>query len=121
MSKRKITRDDIVTQSSDDVTAQMQRGQHLYTSHDHSPSNTWNVDETCVTWAIGPLHMYVPQNQQRASNVGIPNIKLRITAVITVNGLGDFAPLITALIISCYSLYMCDLRLDGRSDQLLLK
>ena len=93
MSKRKITRDDKVTPSSADVTAQMQRGQHLYTSHDHSPSNTWNMDETCVTWAIGPLHMYVPQDQQRASNVGIPNTKLRITAVITVNGLGDFAPL----------------------------
>ena len=85
MSKRKITRDDKVIPSSADVTAQMQRGQHLYTLHDHSPNNTWNMGETCVTWAIGPLHMYVPQDQQRASNVGISNTKLRITAVITVN------------------------------------
>ena len=93
MRKRKITRDDKAIPNAADVAAQMQAGQLLYTSHEHSPSNTWNMDETCVTWAIGPLHMYVPQNQQRASNVGIPNTKLRITAVITVNGLGDFAPL----------------------------
>jgi hypothetical protein len=37
--------------------------------------------------------MYVPRDQQRASNIGIHNAKLRITAVICVNGLGEFAPL----------------------------
>ena len=71
----------------------MSEGQQLYTSFDHSPSNTWNMDETCITWAIGPVYMYVSNNQQQASNIGIPNTKLRITAVIAVNGIGEFAPL----------------------------
>ena len=93
MRKRKITRDDKKIPNSEDVIAQMKEGHLLYTSFGHSPCNTWNMDETCVTWAIGPLHMYVPANQQRASNVGIPNTKLRITAIIAVNGIGNFAPL----------------------------
>ena len=37
--------------------------------------------------------MYVPADQQRARNIGIPNIKLRITAVVAVFGSGVFAPL----------------------------
>ena len=93
MRKRKITRDDKKIPNSDDVIAQMKEGHQLYTSFGHSPCNTWNMDETCVTWAIGPAHMYVPANQQRASNMGIPNIKLRITAIIAVNGIENFAPL----------------------------
>ena len=51
------------------------------------------MDETCVTWAIGPVHMYVPADQQRESIIGIPKTKLRITAVLTVNGLGEFTPI----------------------------
>lgn len=51
------------------------------------------MDETAVTWAVGPVHMYVSNDQQRASNIGIPNTKLRITAVLAVNGIGQFAPL----------------------------
>ena len=82
MIKRKITRDDKKIPNSVDVMAQMKDAHHLYTSYDHSPCNTWNMDETCVTWAIGSVHMYVPSNQQRASNVRIPNTKLRITAII---------------------------------------
>ena len=93
MRKRKITRDDKKIPNAVDVITQMKEGHLLYTSFGHSPCNTWNMDETCVTWAIGPLHMYVPTNQQRASNVGIPNTKLRITAIIAVNGIGNFAPL----------------------------
>ena len=37
--------------------------------------------------------MYCPGNQQRASNIGISNTKLRITAVIAVNAMGEFAAL----------------------------
>ena len=37
--------------------------------------------------------MYVPVDQQRAQYIGIPNIKLRITAVVAVFGSGVFAPL----------------------------
>ena len=37
--------------------------------------------------------MYCPGNQQRASSIGISNSKLRIMAVIAVNAIGEFAPL----------------------------
>ena len=37
--------------------------------------------------------MYVPVDQQRAQYIGIPNIKLGITAVVAVFGSGVFAPL----------------------------
>jgi DDE superfamily endonuclease len=92
MRKRKITRDDKKTPPIADIIAKMKEGQAMYIRFGHSPGNTWNMDETCVTWAIGPVHMYVPADQQRASNIGIPNTKLRITAILTVNGLGEFAP-----------------------------
>ena len=52
------------------------------------------MDETAVTYAIGPTHQYVPINQCRASNIGNVNTKLRITTVITLNALGEFAPLL---------------------------
>ena len=93
LRKRTITRDDKPIATDAFVVAKMKEGHHLYEQHGHSPGNTWNMDETAVTWAIGTVHMYVPPDQQRASNIGIPNTKLRITAVICVNGLGDFAPL----------------------------
>jgi hypothetical protein len=81
MRKRKITRDDKKTPPIADIIAKMKEGQAMYIRFGHSPGNTWNMDETCVTWAIGPVHMYVPADQQRASNIGIPNTKLRITAI----------------------------------------
>ena len=93
MRKRKITRDDKKIPAIADIIAKMKEGQAMYIRFGHSPGNTWNMDETCVTWAIGPVHMYVPADQQRASIIGIPNTKLRITAVLTVNGLGEFAPI----------------------------
>ena len=39
------------------------------------------------------MHVFCPGDQQRANNLGISNDKLRITAVIVVNGNGVFAPL----------------------------
>ena len=93
LRKRKITRDDKAMPSVADISAKMKEGQQTYSSFKHSHSSTWNMDETAVTYAIGPTHMHVPKNQQRATNVGIPNTKLRITAIIAVNGLGNFAPL----------------------------
>ena len=39
------------------------------------------------------MHVFCPGDQQRATNLGISNDKLRITAVIVVNGNGVFAPL----------------------------
>ena len=71
----------------------MKIDQDLYSEFEHTPSTTWNMDETAVTWSIGPTHLYCPRDQQRASQIGISNTKLRITAVITVNAAGAFAPL----------------------------
>lgn len=66
------------------------------------------MDETAYTWAIGPTHLYVPGNQQRASNLGIANTKLRLTAVITVGANGDFAPLMVIIKHSVSSLVRPD-------------
>jgi hypothetical protein len=68
-------------------------GQEHYLSNFHNPRTCWHFDETAFTWAIGPSYMYCPGNQQRATNIGISNDKVRITAVIAVNALGVFAPL----------------------------
>ena len=50
--------------------------------------------------------MYCPGNQQRATNIGISNDKLRITAVIAVNALGEFAPLMLIVKHSASSEFM---------------
>jgi DDE superfamily endonuclease len=93
LSRRKITREDKLVPDDDVVTNTLRIGQELYTAHSHNPSTCWNFDETAFTWAIGPSYMYCPGNQQRATNIGISNDKVRITAVIAVNALGEFAPL----------------------------
>ena len=80
-------------------------GQDLILDKKHDESTIFNnMDETAYTWAIGPTHLYVPKNQQRASNLGIANTKLRITAVITVGANGDFAPLMIIIKHSVLSL-----------------
>ena len=71
----------------------MKIGQNLYVEGGHTPQTYFNFDETAFTWAIGPTHSYCPKNQPRATNIGISNTKLRITAVIAVNAVGEFAPL----------------------------
>lgn len=80
----------------DNIVADTLRiGQEIHVRNQHNPCTYYNVDETAFTWAIGPSYMYCPGNQQRASNIGIANSKLRITAVIAVNAIGEFAPLMT--------------------------
>ena len=93
LTRRKITREDKDIPDDNVVSNTLKIGQDLYVQNQHSPRTCWNFDETAFTWAIGPSYMYCPGNQQRASNIGISNTKLRITAVIAVNALGEFAPL----------------------------
>ena len=93
LSRRKITRDDKNLPSDDEIARVLGIGQDLYVRNAHSPSTTWNFDETAFTWCIAPTHMWCPKNQQRATNIGISNSKMRITAAIAVNGEGRFAPL----------------------------
>lgn len=93
MSRRKITREDKAVPDDEDVKRILKIGQDLYVAHGHRPETCFNFDETALTYAIGPSHMFCPTDQKRATNIGINNDKLRITAVIAVNGVGWFAPL----------------------------
>jgi hypothetical protein len=71
----------------------MKIGQDLYLSEGHGNWSVFNMDETAFTYAIGSTHMFCPMNQEQAANMGRPNTKLRILAVITVSSEGKFAPL----------------------------
>ena len=93
LSRRKITREDKIMPEDDEVSDILRIGHGLYIRNMHDPRTCYNFDETAFTWAIGPSYMYCPGNQQRATNIGISNTKLRITAVIAVNAVGEFAPL----------------------------
>ena len=93
LRRRKITTEDKKIPSAEEVTRTMGIGQELIKDFDYGPDTIMNMDETAFTYAIGPEYMYVPVDQQRAQNIGIPNIKLRITAVVAVFGSGVFAPL----------------------------
>ena len=93
LSRQKIAREDKAIPDDDVIANTLRIGQDLYVAHFHIPRTCWNFDETAFTWAIGPSYMYCPGNQQRATNIGISNDKVRITAVIAVNAIGEFAPL----------------------------
>ena len=93
LRRRKITREDKVIPSVSQIRAILKIGQDKCFDKRHDENTIFNMDETAYTWAVGPTHLYVPGDQQRASNLGIANTKLRITAVITVGANGNFAPL----------------------------
>ena len=93
MRRRKITTDDKVVPSDEEIIKIMNIGQKIYKDFGHTKDTTINMDETAFTYAIGPEHMYCPPDQNRAQNIGVPNTKLRITAVVAVSGNGDFVPL----------------------------
>ena len=71
----------------------MEIGQKIYNDYGHTKDTAINMDETAFTYAIGPEHMYCPPDQNRTQNLGSPNTKLRITAVVAVSGNGDIVPL----------------------------
>lgn len=91
--RRKITKEDKVTPTDDEIRRILKIGQDIFISKGHGANTCFNFDETAFTYAIGPTHVFCPGDQQRATNLGISNDKLRITAVIAVNGNGIFAPL----------------------------
>ena len=93
VSRRKITREDKAVPTDEEIHEILKIGQDRYVQGGHIPETCFNFDETAFTWAIGPTHSYCPKNQPRATNIGISNTKLRITAVIAVNAVGEFAPL----------------------------
>ena len=93
MRRRKITTDDKKIPEDEEIIRIMKIGQDLIREFGYGPDNIINMDETAFTYAIGPEFMYVPTDQSRAQNIGIPNMKLRITAVVSVFANGQFAPL----------------------------
>ena len=93
MRRRKITTDDKEIPPLEEILYIMSLGQQMYINNGHTKDTTINMDETAFTYAIGPEHMYCPPDQHRAQNIGIPNTKLRITAVVGVSANGEFIPL----------------------------
>ena len=93
LRRRKITTDGKKIPAVEEIMRIMEVGQDLIQESGYGPDTIMNMDETALTYAIGPEYMYVPKDQQRAQNIGVPNAKLRITAVVAVFGSGVFAPL----------------------------
>jgi hypothetical protein len=78
ISRRKITEEDKAV--PDDAEIRRIR-QDLYVAHGHRPETCFNFDEMALTYAIGPSHRFCPGDQKRATNIGINNDKLRISAM----------------------------------------
>jgi DDE superfamily endonuclease len=93
MRRRKITTDDKKIPELSEILRIMGIGQHLIRTGEYTARYILNMDETGFTYAIGPEFLYCPPDQNRAQNIGVPNMKLRITAVVAVFASGDFAPL----------------------------
>ena len=92
-TRRKITREDKGVSTDVEIASVLNIGQQKYIENNHTVKTCYNFDEIAFTWSIGPTHLYCPINQTRATNIGISNTKLRITAVIAVSAEGTFAPL----------------------------
>ena len=97
MRRRKITTEDKRIPSVDEVKRIMKIGQDMYIQFEHSPDTVVNMDETAFCYAIGPEYLYCPRDQMGAQHLGIPNIKMRITAVVAVSGSGAFLPLLVII------------------------
>ena len=93
MRRRKITTEDKKIPTEEEILRIMSIGQKMYRDFGHTPETVINMDETAFSYAIGPEYMYCPPDQSRAQHLGIPNTKLRITAVVAVSGTGKFVPL----------------------------
>ena len=93
MKRRKITTDDKKIPEASEIMRIMGIGQKMISDYEYTAKEILNMDETAFTYAIRPEHIYYPNDQSRAQNIGVPNMKLRITAVIAVFATEDFAPL----------------------------
>ena len=92
LRRRNVTTEDKKTPTDEEIKRILLIGQDMYRRYEHNKNTTCNIDETAFIYAIGPEHMYCLPDQNRAQHIGIPNIKLRITAVVTASENGDFAP-----------------------------
>lgn len=92
MYRRKMTKEDKNVLTPEEIKRILGIGQNIYIEKGHRPETCFNFDETAVTYAIGPTHVYCPKDQDRATHVGVSDMKVRITATIAVCFTGDFAP-----------------------------
>jgi len=95
-SRRKITSDKKVLMSLAEIRSKMVASQNRIVSGGYSPHQIANLDETALTFGIGPTHMYVPVDQTRAT-ADAANIKARVTLIPTVDASGRFLPLMFIL------------------------
>ena len=97
LTRRKITRDDIDVPGDDETAEILGVGQSLLLANGHNEFTGVNFDETAYTWGLAPTQCYCPKDQQRATNIGVTDTKVRITAVIAVSAAGLFFPLLLIL------------------------
>ena len=97
LRRRKITREDKIIPTLEQIRSILKNGQDTILNDGHNGNTVFNMDQTAYTWAIGPTYLYVPVDEQTATNLGIANSKIRISAVITVGANGFFAPLIISI------------------------
>ena len=60
--RRKIIREDKDIPIVDDVKRILKVCQDIYSEFGHTPSTTWNMGETAVTWSIGLTHLLCPRD-----------------------------------------------------------
>ncbi len=71
----------------------MSVGQILILQHEYMPNQVFNMDETAISYGIGPEHSYIPRDAERGVHPTGSDEKIRITVrVITVNENGVFLP-----------------------------
>ena len=97
LTRRKITRDDKEVPGDEEIAQILGIGQALFLANGHNELTCVNFDETAYTWGLAPIHSYCPKDQQRATNIGVTDTKVRITAVIAVSAAGLFFPLMLIL------------------------
>ena len=94
LRRRKVTTEEKKRPPVEEIIRILGIGQNLIIEKGYDSRTIYNMDETAVTYAIGPTHQYVPKDQCRAASVVGTSEKLRITAIITVNANGEFTPLL---------------------------
>lgn len=87
-TRRKSSREKKNIPSIDRINEVMKKHRLLYISNNHSAESAVNFDETAYTYAIGEKFLFAPKDSVRGEVDD--NQKLRITAGLSVNGLGDF-------------------------------
>jgi hypothetical protein len=58
LRRRKITTDEKNIPPIDEIIKILKIGQDLIIEKSHNPSTVYNMDETAITYAIGPTHHY---------------------------------------------------------------